>query len=791
MSSQIEAWLEEGLRYYSQGDPARALEAWYRILDVEPGHTLTKQYVDYVRQVYHIEAPERRAPDPASSTPPMEQAVVAAPPPAAPTPPASAARAEANAGWELAPAEVQAERVLLDEPRSLPVEAALAEVASAEPAHAAVTSAPAFDEALVDLAPPSSSKAPRTDRVDLEGLALASAVVSEAALAAAPAAAPAAATVPPSFAATSPPGPALAETKKHILGLDPTSDWGDLVESAFDVEAPKTGPVTRQGSGEGVAVSAASPGAPQAAPSGSPPAHPPSPVPGAALPRTGTPAASAATMPPPSFAAPITDPVAPTPGGSAASDGSVPRMATHDPWAPRRPAAPPSPAQPPASGAGAFAVPPRTPIQSPPASDPGATAPMVPPPSLQPSVAPLQMEHAPRTPTTGLTMAGFDPWQGDSVPNRPAARAEAVLAEASQHLDLPPPTPSPLETAKVLEQLRRDGQAPSASVSDISGGFDVDIDLGAPISMSDAGPSAAPSAPPSAVPSGAARSASPSVAPSAPPGVAPSAPPSVAPSAPPSVAPNAPSSPAPSSAPTGVRVEERVSGARMRYNDYSNYDGPSSTASPPPPPPSAPALAVVPPPPAAPMGASSHPAPGATGSDPWAEIDGMAGAVDLDHAPSPSAKLEQVLAPAGGGLAAWPSTPGSATPAAGPEDECEELMRGARELFDLGDFSGSLELVEKALRSNPDHDGARAYMQRNEATLLRMYESKLGNLHKTPRQLVPPDEVIWMNMHHKAGFILSQVDGMMTYDDLLAISGMSRFDTMRILHDLVQQGIIG
>ncbi|MCC7108297.1 MAG: hypothetical protein IT382_03335, partial [Deltaproteobacteria bacterium] len=183
----------------------------------------------------------------------------------------------------------------------------------------------------------------------------------------------------------------------------------------------------------------------------------------------------------------------------------------------------------------------------------------------------------------------------------------------------------------------------------------------------------------------------------------------------------------------------------------------------------------------------------AGGVDPWAELDSIGVTVDLDHAPSPSASLEQLLAPAreGAGLAAWPAAPGSATPAAAPEHECESLMRGARELFELGDFSGSLDLVEKALRANPDHEGARAYMQRNEATLLRMYESKLGSLHKTPRQLVPPDEVIWMNMHHKAGFILSQVDGTLTYDDLLSISGMSRFDTMRILHDLVQQGIIG
>lgn len=118
-------------------------------------------------------------------------------------------------------------------------------------------------------------------------------------------------------------------------------------------------------------------------------------------------------------------------------------------------------------------------------------------------------------------------------------------------------------------------------------------------------------------------------------------------------------------------------------------------------------------------------------------------------------------------------------------------MTGARELFALGDFSGSLELVEKVLQREPAHEGARAYLKRNEATLLKMYESKLGTLGAIPSQLVPPDEVIWLNMHHRAGFILSQVDGTLSYEDLLEVSGMDRFDTIRILADLVQNGIIG
>lgn len=179
--------------------------------------------------------------------------------------------------------------------------------------------------------------------------------------------------------------------------------------------------------------------------------------------------------------------------------------------------------------------------------------------------------------------------------------------------------------------------------------------------------------------------------------------------------------------------------------------------------------------------------------DPWDEIGGAGGALDLDNRPqSAGTPLDTVLGvatdqqPGGYSTASLDSVTAPA-----PEDECTALMRGARELFELGDFSGSLELVEKVLRINADHEGARAYMQRNESTLIKMYESKLGNMQKAPKQLMPPDEVIWMNMHHKAGFLLSQVDGSLTYEDLLEVSGMPRFDTMRILHELVTQGIIG
>ncbi len=187
-------------------------------------------------------------------------------------------------------------------------------------------------------------------------------------------------------------------------------------------------------------------------------------------------------------------------------------------------------------------------------------------------------------------------------------------------------------------------------------------------------------------------------------------------------------------------------------------------------------------------GASPHStAAAADTTSPWDADAGPAQTLDLDHTKQPGSAFEALLSTS----AAAPSPQDPPPEAPAPVDELTSLMTGAKELFDLGDFSGSLDLVEKVLRAEPTHEGALAYLKRNEATLMRMYESKLGAMSVVPRQLVPPDEVIWLNMHHRAGFILSQVDGTMSYEDLLEISGMDRFDTVRILAELVSKGIIG
>jgi tetratricopeptide (TPR) repeat protein len=131
-----------------------------------------------------------------------------------------------------------------------------------------------------------------------------------------------------------------------------------------------------------------------------------------------------------------------------------------------------------------------------------------------------------------------------------------------------------------------------------------------------------------------------------------------------------------------------------------------------------------------------------------------------------------------------------AEPHARSKKEIDVWMEGARELFALGDFSGSLEMIEKILRLEPDHAEARAYLRQNEATLIAMYESKLGPLTGVPRLAISPEEVMWLNLDHRAGFLLAQVDGTVNYDELFALSGLPRLDTARILASLLADGVI-
>lgn len=118
---------------------------------------------------------------------------------------------------------------------------------------------------------------------------------------------------------------------------------------------------------------------------------------------------------------------------------------------------------------------------------------------------------------------------------------------------------------------------------------------------------------------------------------------------------------------------------------------------------------------------------------------------------------------------------------------------GAREMNDrmsLGDYSGALEVAEKLLADDPDDVGAKACAETCRTVLRQMYQTRIGPLDRVPVVMVPRDQLRWLSIDHKAGFVLSLVDGVSSLEMIIDVSGMPELDTLRILSELAQQRII-
>ncbi|MFL5321863.1 MAG: hypothetical protein ACJ790_19535 [Myxococcaceae bacterium] len=123
-------------------------------------------------------------------------------------------------------------------------------------------------------------------------------------------------------------------------------------------------------------------------------------------------------------------------------------------------------------------------------------------------------------------------------------------------------------------------------------------------------------------------------------------------------------------------------------------------------------------------------------------------------------------------------------------DEVETLLNGAKDLIDLDDHSGAMDLILKAAELAPNDSRVKKMREKSETTLQSMFESKIGRMDAVPSVVLKNDEIIWLNLDHRAGFVLAQIDGSVSFEDLFEVSGMSRLDTARILAQLVEEGVI-
>jgi hypothetical protein len=124
------------------------------------------------------------------------------------------------------------------------------------------------------------------------------------------------------------------------------------------------------------------------------------------------------------------------------------------------------------------------------------------------------------------------------------------------------------------------------------------------------------------------------------------------------------------------------------------------------------------------------------------------------------------------------------------ERTIDDPVAEMRERFSLGDYTGALEMSELILAEEPGNLEAAECGENCRTVLEQMYAARLGPLDRVPMVVVPRTQMRWLSMDHRAGFILSLIDGSSSVDLILDVCGMPKLDALRILQELVQQKIV-
>ncbi|MGE0790976.1 MAG: hypothetical protein AB7S26_35220 [Sandaracinaceae bacterium] len=119
-----------------------------------------------------------------------------------------------------------------------------------------------------------------------------------------------------------------------------------------------------------------------------------------------------------------------------------------------------------------------------------------------------------------------------------------------------------------------------------------------------------------------------------------------------------------------------------------------------------------------------------------------------------------------------------------------DLATEMQDRFALGDYTTALRVAELLLGKDPEHPSALRTSSASRDKLAALYASRLGSLDAVPEIGVEPSDIRWLGLDHKAGFLLSRVDGEHSLEELIDVSGMTRLDALRLLVELLDASAI-
>jgi len=118
------------------------------------------------------------------------------------------------------------------------------------------------------------------------------------------------------------------------------------------------------------------------------------------------------------------------------------------------------------------------------------------------------------------------------------------------------------------------------------------------------------------------------------------------------------------------------------------------------------------------------------------------------------------------------------------------LLELAGDWSETGELDKAVSAVDLALAEDPNSALGQKLITRNKDRIMGLMQAFIGDLERTPQLARPLHELASAPISPRAAFLLSRIDGTMTVDELLDVSGMPRLEAYRHLCQLILRGIL-
>lgn len=107
-----------------------------------------------------------------------------------------------------------------------------------------------------------------------------------------------------------------------------------------------------------------------------------------------------------------------------------------------------------------------------------------------------------------------------------------------------------------------------------------------------------------------------------------------------------------------------------------------------------------------------------------------------------------------------------------------------------GELDRAVTAVDLALSEDPNTALAQKLILRHRETIMAVFQAFLGDLHRAPALARPLHELGAAPISPRAAFLLSRIDGVLSLEEILDVSGMPPLEAHRYLCQLFLRGIL-